>query len=127
MESYILDKTYNLAYSIKDLEIYKEIVSLSNRIDLELKDELKSFEEAKELYNEALKYGKYHPSLKDYEKRLSEAKAKLYSNNLVIEYNNKYKEFNSMLDSMFDSIKISISNKFDLSNEKKKCGCVKWE
>ncbi len=125
MDSLILDKTYNLAYSIKNLELYKEIVCLSDRIDRELKDELKSFDDAKELYNEALKYGKYHPSLKEYERNLSEAKAKLYSNNLVIEYNKKYRELNEILDSMFDSIKISISNKFELSNTKKKCGCAK--
>lgn len=125
MQSDVIDKAYSLANSIKELDLYKDIKRLDREIEEKLADKLKRFNKAKENYNEAMKYGKYHPSLSDYECELSEAKASLYSEELVKEYNKKYREFSKILDDVFDEIKISISNKYELSNNKKGCVCKK--
>ena len=118
MQSDVIDKTYILINKIKELTLYKEVIDLENRINKELERELKEFNIAKEKYNEALKYGNYHPSLGEYERDLSEKKKILYNNELVKEYNKKYKELSNLLDEMFDTIKSNVSNKF--TNDKKR-------
>lgn len=125
MQTDIIDKAYILSNAIKDLDLYKELININNQIEENLKDKLKAFNKAKEDYNEALRYGEYHPSLRDYEQKLSEAKASLYKEELVKEYNKKYNELQAILDKMFDEIKSSVSNKFELSNNRKGFVCKK--
>jgi len=126
MQTDVLDKAYILSDAIKDLDLYKELIVLNNEIEDKLKDKLMAFNKAKEDYNEAYKYKDYHPSFKDYEKRLVLAKTELYSCELVKKYFSKYNELQSLLDSMFDEIKMSVSNKLELSNDKRRCECKKW-
>ncbi len=121
----ILEKTYVLSDKIKQLDLYKEVCALNNQIEEELKDELKAFVDAKEKYYEALKYGSYHPSLDEYTKELSRTKAILYSKEIVKEYNIKYNELQKVLNDILDKIKTNMSNKFELTNSRKKCGCKK--
>ncbi len=121
----ILEKTYVLSDKIKQLDLYKEVCALNNQIEEELKDELKDFVDAKEKYYEALKYGSYHPSLDEYAKELSRTKAILYSKEIVKEYNIKYNELQKVLNDILDKIKTNMSNKFELTNSRKKCGCKK--
>jgi len=125
MQTDIIDKAYILSNAIKDLDLYKELIAINNQIEENLKDKLQAFNKAKEDYNEALRYGDYHPSLRDYEQKLSEAKASLYKEELVKEYNKKYNELQAILDRMFDEIKSSVSNKFELSNNRKGFVCKK--
>ncbi|MCR5706301.1 MAG: YlbF family regulator [Acholeplasmatales bacterium] len=125
MQTDIIDKAYILSNAIKDLDLYKELININNQIEENLKDKLQAFNKAKEDYNEALRYGEYHPSLRDYEQKLSEAKASLYKEELVKEYNKKYNELQAILDKMFDEIKSSVSNKFELSNNRKGFVCKK--
>ncbi len=121
----VLEKTYLLSDEIKKTTLYKEVEDLNKRIESELKSELEVFVDAKEKYYEAQKYGKYHPSLSEYTKELSRTKAILYSKDIVKQYNEKYNELQKLLNDILDEIKINMSNKFELTNSKKKCGCKK--
>lgn len=121
----IIEKTYSLAEEIKNLDIYKEVKELNSLIEKELKNELEAFVIAKEKYYEALKYGEYHPSLEKYSKDLVEKKTILYSKEIVRKYNKKYNELQKIVNEILDKIKINMSNKFETTTQKKKCGCKK--
>lgn len=121
----IIEKTYSLAEEIKNLDIYKEVKELNSLIEKELKNELEDFVIAKEKYYEALKYGEYHPSLEKYSKDLVEKKTILYSKEIVKKYNKKYNELQKIVNEILDKIKINMSNKFETTTQKKKCGCKK--
>lgn len=121
----IIEKTYSLAEEIKNLDIYKEVKELNSLIEKELKIELEAFVIAKEKYYEALKYGDYHPSLEKYSKDLVEKKTILYSKEIVRKYNKKYNELQKIVNEILDKIKINMSNKFETTTQKKKCGCKK--
>ncbi len=121
----IIEKTYSLAEEIKNLDIYKEVKELNSLIEKELKNELEDFVIAKEKYYEALKYGEYHPSLEKYSKDLVEKKTILYSKEIVRKYNKKYNELQKIVNEILDKIKINMSNKFETTTQKKKCGCKK--
>lgn len=121
----IIEKTYSLAEEIKNLDIYKEVKELNSLIEKELKNELEDFVIAKEKYYEALKYGEYHPSLEKYSKDLVEKKTILYSKEIVKKYNKKYNELQKIVNDILDKIKINMSNKFETTTQKKKCGCKK--
>lgn len=124
----VLDLSYKLSNCIKEDAKYKRLNELNIIINDKYSDLLSAFNKAKENYQEALKYGKYHPSLSDYEKRLSESKAELYNKDEVKEYNKLYNEFQEELDRMFNEIKQSVSNKLPLTKSFKggfKHGCKK--
>lgn len=108
MQDDILNCTYNLIDVLKSDPRYKRLLELNSLIEEECKDLLADFNYNKEKYEDALKYGNYHPSLSDYEKKLSEAKASLYNNELVKEYNKLYREFQNELDEIAKEIKISV-------------------
>lgn len=108
MLSDVLDKTYDLIDILKKDERYIRIKELDKIINEEYKTEIDRFNDIKEKYNEALKYGEYHPSLKDYERKLSEAKAELYKKEYVIEYNRLYREFQNELDIIIKKIEESF-------------------
>ena len=64
------------------------------------------FKKVEDKYNEAKKYGKYHPDLKKLKLQLQEMKVKLYTNELVQEY----KTLESKLQSKLDEISTHIAN-----------------
>ena len=112
MKPEFIEDTYNIVNCIKEDPRYIKMLELEKRIEDLYKDEIDNFNEAKEKYYEALKYGNYHPSLSDYEKRLSESKAILYKKDLVKEYNKLYREIQNEIDDIVNKIKSSISKSF---------------
>lgn len=110
----ILDDTYNLVRDIKNSEEFMELVKLKEEIDIKYKDTLSEYDLAKERYNEALKYGEYHPDLKKYQKELSDIKKELYSKKEVIRYIELEKNIQKMLDTITNEIKKNMSSHFNL-------------
>lgn len=114
-QSEILDYVYKLADAIKNSEEYKLLIELKDDINTNLKDVLVKFDNAKEKYNEALKYGKYHPDLEKYQRELSKIKEELFTNELVSKYKKLEGLIQDKLDKIFNELKINISNKFELT------------
>lgn len=108
----VLDNTYRLIDEIKKDQRMIRLNELNNIINDKYEDELYQFDKAKADYNEALKYGKYHPSINDYERKLSETKAIVYKLPEVIEYNKLYRELQNEIDEMMERICTSVSDKF---------------
>lgn len=115
MQEDVLNNTYKLIDCIKSDPRYKRAKELSVLIDEKYKAEADAMHAAEEKYNEALKYGSYHPDLKKLELSYSEAKKALYSKDEVLEYLKLYKELQSELDIMFNKIKEGISDKLTLT------------
>ncbi len=111
----VLNNVYKLIDYIKSTNEYKRLNELNDKINIELKDLIKDFKDVEDKYNEALRYGKYHPNLKDYQIALSQAKEKLFTNPMVIEFKELESSFNNTLNEIFNDVKISVSNKFELT------------
>ena len=103
------------AEKILNSDDFKRFVELNKIIKKELSKEILSFKREESIYNDASKYGKYHPDLKKYQVNLSEAKRKLYSNPLMIEYKKLELKIQSDLNNDFNELKKSISNKLEIS------------
>lgn len=116
----IIEDVYNLCDAIKKDKKYIRLLELEKEIEDNYKLEIDEFNEAKEKYSEALKYGNYHPSLGEYEKKLSEKKAILYNKEQVKEYNLLYREIQNEIDDIVNKIKASISSSFGGHHECKK-------
>ena len=112
VKSELIEDTYDIINCIKEDPRYKRLIELEDSILDLYKDEIDDFNSAKEKYYEALKYGKYHPSLSDYEKELSKKKALLYNKDLVKEYNRLYREIQNEIDKIINKIKSSVSKAF---------------
>lgn len=112
----LYDLAFEYAKTIINSSDFQRLIYLSKCIEQNLKEEINMFKKASIKYGDALEYGKYHPNLKDYQIELSEAKTKLYSNELVIEYKTLEQKIQSKLNCDLNELKKSISNKFKLDN-----------
>lgn len=108
----ILNKTDAYIKSVIDSSDFQELMALKKQIDIELKDLITKFNTAKDKYYDALKYGKYHPSLNDYKQNLLVLKKELYSNNLVKKYFNLHNKVQAEINDFLNELKMAISNKF---------------
>lgn len=108
----ILDKTDAYIKSIVNSKEFEMLLDLKNKIESDLKDLVDNFKVCEEKYNEALKYGKYHPDLKKYQQMLSDAKANLYSNEVVKKYFALQNDIQKEIDDFINDLTSSISNKF---------------
>ena len=94
---------------------FKRFIELSKEINNKLTKEIVSFKTAESLYNDIMKYGKYSKDVDRYKKRLIEAKTKLYSHPLMIEYKKLEFELQTILSTDLNILKKSISNKLEVS------------
>lgn len=98
MTKELIDATYDEIEKIKDMDAYKKIVELNERIKIELKDLIKEFNETKDLYEkETNKYSKNYLELSN---KLSNLRIEIESNELVKEYHKYEKEINDYLDKL---------------------------
>ena len=107
----IINATYDLVDEIIDNEIFKELLALKKRIDIECISQINKFNDLKAKYVEISKYGEYHPDIKIVRKELSEAKVALYSNPLVIAYKDKENAVQKFLDSIKNEIVSEVCKK----------------
>lgn len=114
-QSEILDYVYKLCDAIKDSEEFKLMLELKEEINTKLASSIARFDDAKAKYEEALKYGKYHPNLEEYQRELSKIKEELFTNELVSKYKKLEKMIQGKLDKIFNEIKLNMSNKFELT------------
>lgn len=108
----VLDKTDAYIKQIVNSDEFGILLDLKERIQIELIDFIQSFKTAKEKYEEATNYGTHHPDLKQYQIDLSEAKTKLYSQELVKKYFEVQKLIQTNIDLFINDLTSSISNKF---------------
>ena len=84
MTKELIDATYEEIEKIKEMDAYKKIVELNERIKIELKDLIKEFNETKNLYEkEENKYSKNYLELSN---KLSNLRIEIESNELVKDY-----------------------------------------
>ena len=94
----LLDATYSEIDKIKNLDEYKKLVELNDRIKIELKDLIKDFNDTKELL--LREDNKYSNNYKNLTNKLSELRIKIESEELVIEYHKYEKMINNYLDNL---------------------------
>lgn len=112
----VFEKTYKFVDDFKDTNEYKELMNLKEKINEQLKEKVKRFNDLKEKYEECLKYDKYHPDLKRIQKELSEAKTSLFSEELVIKYKELEKTLEENLNTLLTNICQKVSNKIKNNN-----------
>ena len=94
----LLDATYEEIEKIKNLDEYKKLVELNNKIKIELKDLIDEFNKAKELL--AKEDNKYSNNYKSLTNKLSELRIKIENEKLVIEYHKYERIINDYLDNL---------------------------
>jgi len=100
MDSKLVGLTYDACDAFKERAEYKRLLELRKEMD-EDKDvvELISvFLKTKKRYEEAKKYGQYHPDLSRYQKEFQQKKVALMEHKLVKEYKNIEKSLQRYLD-----------------------------
>ena len=119
MNTDILQKTYDLVDEIKALEVYKELLKLNKIIneDQTILHLVEAFNKQKNKYEEAKKYGKYHPDLKQIQLNLQVAKENLYNNDIIVSYKKCEKEIQSLLNNISKELATTISSKINHPNE----------
>jgi len=112
-------RLYELADEYADSFInsvqFERFLEVNKEIKEKLAKEIIAFKTAESIYTDALSYGKYHPDLEKYKKRLIETKTKLYSHPLMIEYKKLEFELQSKLNMDLNDLKKSISNKLEIT------------
>lgn len=119
MNTDLMNKTYDLVDEIKSSEIYKRLIELHKIIN---KDEdiiklIEHFKKQKVKLEEASKYGKYHPDLKQIQLNLKEAKENLYNNDIIKEYKQCEKEIQKILNNISKELAKAVSSKIKHPNE----------
>lgn len=119
MESKILDKTYELIDEIKAKKEYQRLLELNEVIKKndKIKELINDFNKAKIKYDEVIKYGKYHPDLKQTQINLKEKKETLYENDIMKEYKSLEKQIQKELDIISIKLSQTISKKIKHPNE----------
>ncbi len=115
--SKVLDALDEYIIDFKNSTNFIEYQELKLEINKVLKKEILAFKNAESLYLEAKTYGKYHPSLNDYQKKFVIAKEDLYSKELVIKFLKLESLLQEELDSFTNNIKESISNKYKITKK----------
>lgn len=110
---------YDLAEEYADKFIssvqFERFLELGKLIKVELAKLIVSFKNAEALYLEAKEYGKYHPDLKKYTENFVNAKTKLFSHPLMIEYKELEFKLQNILNNDMNDLKKSISNKLEIT------------
>jgi len=119
MEQNVITTTYELVDEIKDLKEYKRFIELGKMIekDEDVKELVHQFMKQRDKYEEAQKYGKYHPDLKQIQISFAKAKENLYTHKIVIEYKKIEKQIQEILNTISKELAQSVSNKIKHPNE----------
>ena len=119
MEVNIINATYDVVDEIKSSKEYQRLVYLSRYINEneDIQSLIKAFKKAETKYNDAKKYGKYHPDLKKIKEDLQVAKVNLYTNDIVEELKTLEGNIQKQLDNVAKSIATSISKKVKYPEE----------
>lgn len=119
MNSELLQKTYDLVDEIKSTDSYKRMVELAFiiRENKDIITLIDAFKKQKEKYEEASKYGKYHPDLKEIQINLKQTKENLYNNDIIKEYKDCEKQIQSILNNVSKEIAQAVSSKIKHPNE----------
>lgn len=119
MKQEIFLKTYELIDEIKAVSEYQRLIELQSiiKIDEELSSLILEFKELNKKYEEVSKYGKYHPDLKDVQKRFSTKKIELYNHPLIKEYKQCEKKIELILTEVASKLATSVSKKIKHPNE----------
>ncbi len=115
----LLNKTYDLVDEIKDLDVYIKLLELHKEMttSTEIIGLIEMFTKANIKYDEASKYGKHHPDLKQTQLSLQEAKENLYNNDIIKEYKKCEKEIQKILNHISKEIANTVSHKIKHPNE----------
>ncbi len=110
MDIYQMADSY--AYKIINSSDFQRLLELKEIIKKTLGKKIIAFKTAEAKYIEAKAYGKYHPNLKEYQKKFMDAKADLYKEVYVQEYILIEGKIQTKLNQDINELKGSISNKF---------------
>jgi cell fate (sporulation/competence/biofilm development) regulator YlbF (YheA/YmcA/DUF963 family) len=119
MNQDVINKVYDLIDEIKSLESYQKRQEIIRLIDNNhhIKDKIEAFNQAKESYLEAKKYGSYHPDLEQYKLKLSQTKELLFNVPEIKALKQYEKELQALLDHVSREIGLSISKHVPIPNE----------
>jgi len=95
----LLDATYEEIDKIKNLDEYKKLVELNEKIKVELKDLIKDFNTTKDLLEKET--NKYSNNYKELCNRLSNLRIQLENEELVKEYH----KYESLINKYLDNLK----------------------
>ncbi len=109
MDIDLINEAYNFLDDIKSLDEYQKMMDLKNQINVEYKDLIDIFNEAKRRYEE-VSFSTYHPDFKKCAKDLSQIKEELYSKELVKQYFYYQREVQKHLDDLSKELKSIIRN-----------------
>lgn len=109
------DLAQQYAQTIIDSDDFRELLVLKEHIKKELSLKIIAFKTAEAKYLDAKQYGKYHPDLKKYQTLFLEKKKALYEEPMIMKYKSLERKIQYRLDTDFDDLKKSISNKYHLS------------
>lgn len=94
---------------------FKKLITLQKEIYEQLTPKIISFKTAEAKYLEALEYKEYYPNFNECKMNFIDKKKELYDNELVKEYKRLENQLQIKLDTDFNLLKKSISNKFALT------------
>ena len=103
----LLNATYEEIELIKELDAYKKLVDINEKIKIELKDLIKEFNETKALYEKEMD-NKYSSEYKRLSQKLSELRIKLENEPLVIEYHKYEIILNEYLDKLKEEMLMAV-------------------
>lgn len=95
----------------------QELLKLKKIIDCKYKDLIIRFKNKEAKYLEAKPMASFYPNFISLQNEFKEAKSDLYSKKEVINYFKLEKSLQAKIDDDINELKISISNKFSLSNK----------
>lgn len=114
-----MNKTYDLVDEIKSTKSYKRLIELNEimKTDKSIIELIEVFNKTKLKFEEASKYGKYHPDLKETQLKLKVAKENLYKNDIIVEYKQCEKDIQIILNNISKELATTISSKIKHPNE----------
>lgn len=111
MDKELLDLTYKACDAFKGQAAYQRLLELKGLIqdNQEVNELIANFKKAKEAYEEAKTYGKYHPDLERYQSVFQKTKIAMMSNDVVREYKSLEKALQKKLDQFSIALAESVS------------------
>ena len=113
MDSELLKIADLVILEIQQMPEYKRWIDTNRLIELDkdIQSLMSAFNQSKSRYEEAKKYGEYHPNLKQYRSQYQKAKTALFSHPTVIEHKNAEKAVQSVLLTLSKNIATSVSTR----------------
>lgn len=117
MTELLIQLTEQTIEEFQETALFKD-VKMSQTIfqDVIIQDLLKTYQSAQDKYHDVKKYGHHHPDYKTVQKSYQEAKIKLYTHPLMIEYLESTKAFQKILDQFTQALAQTISAQIQLGH-----------